>query len=71
MQCAKSKCESKVLALRLRDEFLDEIIAEEQSAFVPGHLMAKAYDRIEWEYLRWIMLELGFHEFFVNLIMSV
>ena len=39
MQCAKSKCESKVLALRLRDEFLDEIIAEEQSAFVPGHLI--------------------------------
>lgn len=31
--------------------------------------MAKAYDRIEWEYLRRIMLQLGFHEFFVNLIM--
>jgi len=29
---------SKVLALRLR-EFLDEIIAEEQSAFIPGHLI--------------------------------
>lgn len=31
--------------------------------------MAKAYDRIEWEHLRRIMLQLGFHEFFVNLIM--
>jgi hypothetical protein len=89
---------SKVLANRLRG-LLDEIIAEEQSAFVPGRLitdnvlvayecthylqrkkgktgacaikldMAKAYDRVEWEYLREIMLKLGFHEGFVSLIM--
>lgn len=31
--------------------------------------MAKAYDRIEWEYLQSIMLRLGFHEAFVSLIM--
>lgn len=89
---------SKVLALRLR-EFLDEIIAEEQSAFIPGRLitdnvliayecihylkrkkgksracaikldMAKAYDIVEWDYLKGIMVKLGFHTDFVNLIM--
>jgi hypothetical protein len=87
---------SKVLANRLRG-FLDEIISEEQSAFVPGRLitdnvliaythylkrkkgksgacaikldMAKTYDRVEWEYLRQIMLKLGFHSTFVSLIM--
>lgn len=31
--------------------------------------MAKAYDRVEWEYLRRIMLKLGFHNDFVSLIM--
>ena len=31
--------------------------------------MAKAYDRVEWEYLRRIMLRLGFQEQFVSLIM--
>jgi hypothetical protein len=89
---------SKVLANRLR-VFLDDIIAEEQSAFVPGRLitdnvlvayecthylqrkkgktgacaikldMEKAYDRVEWEYLRSIMIKLGFHESFVSLVM--
>lgn len=89
---------SKVLANRLRP-FLDDIISEEQSAFVPGRLitnnvliayecthyltrkkgksgacaikldMAKAYDRVEWAYLRGIMLRLGFRESFVSLIM--
>lgn len=31
--------------------------------------MAKAYDHVEWEYLRRIMLKLGFHTDFVNRIM--
>ena len=31
--------------------------------------MAKAYDRVEWEYLRRIMLQLGLQESFVSLIM--
>ena len=31
--------------------------------------MAKAYDRVEWEYLRSIMLKLGFRESFVTLIL--
>lgn len=72
---------SKVIANRLR-LVLDEIISEEQSAFVPGRLitdnvlcavkldMAKAYDRVEWVYLRNIMLKLGFNESLVNLIMK-
>ena len=89
---------SKVLANRLRS-CLDDIISEEQSAFVPRCLitdnvlvayecthylkrkkgkagacavkldMAKAYDRVEWEYLNGIVLKLGFHETFVALIM--
>ena len=90
---------SKVLANRLRS-CLDDIISEEQSAFVPGRLitdnvlvayecthylkhkkgkagacvvklyMAKAYERVEWEYLNDIMLKLGFHEMSVALIMK-
>ena len=31
--------------------------------------MAKAYDRVEWEYLKRIMLTLGFRDTFVSLIM--
>ena len=31
--------------------------------------MAKAYDRVEWEYLEGIMLKLGIHEDFVSRIM--
>lgn len=90
---------SKVLANRLR-EVLNDIIFEEQSAFIPGRLitnnvllayecihylkrkkgktgccaikldMAKAYDRVEWAYLRSIMVKLGFAEFWISTIMK-
>ena len=32
--------------------------------------MSKAYDRVEWDFLKRIMLRMGFHESWVNLIME-
>ncbi|XP_066383448.1 uncharacterized protein [Miscanthus floridulus] len=94
-----SKLCSKVLANRLR-LVLDDIISEEQSAFVPSQLitdnfltanecihylkkkkgkigacaikldMTKAYDRVEWSYLRCIMKKLGFADKWISLVMK-
>ena len=94
------KIASKVLSNRLK-VILPDIIALNQSAFVPGRMitdnvllayemthymqtkrsgrdffaavkldMSKAYDRVEWSFLEKMMLKLGFHEDWVDVIMK-
>jgi hypothetical protein len=91
---------SKVLSNRLK-VILPEIIAMNQSAFVPGRMitdnvllayelthymqtkrsgrqsfaavklaMSKAYDRVEWSFLKKMMIKLGFHEQWVDIIIK-
>lgn len=96
----KYKIVSKVLANRLK-EVIDLVIAEEQSAFIPGRLisdnimisfeimhymkrktqgkkgwmalkldMSKAYDRVEWSYIRAMLSKLGFTNPIIELFMQ-
>uniref|UniRef100_A0A8I6XX79 Reverse transcriptase domain-containing protein n=1 Tax=Hordeum vulgare subsp. vulgare TaxID=112509 RepID=A0A8I6XX79_HORVV len=94
------KLVSKVIANRLK-QILPEVIASNQSAFVPGRLiidnillayevthfmqnkrsgevgyatrkldMSKAYDRVEWQFLKAMMDKMGFGEAWVKLIVK-
>lgn len=94
------KIASKVLANRLK-EVINFINSDEQSAFIPGHLisdnilisfeiihymkrktrgkkgwmalkldMSKAYDRVEWSYIRAMLLKLGFVDSITDLFMQ-
>lgn len=91
---------TKVLANRMKG-LLDGVIAENQSAFIPGRLisdnimvgyemihylkrkrrgkqgfmalkidMSKAYDRIEWDFLRALLCKVGFDDWWVQLILK-
>jgi hypothetical protein len=90
----------KCIVNRVRS-YLDELISENQSAYIPGRLitdnalvafecfhaiqmnkksedtfcaykldLSKAYERVDWNYLRMILIKFGFNEKFVSWIMG-